>query len=407
MVKTSLPPGFRFHPTDVELMVYYLKRKVLGKKIHFDAIAEVEVFKNAPWDLPDKSCLKSKDLKWYFFCAREKKYASGARMKRATEFGYWKATGKDRPVQYNDKVVGMIKTLIFHQGKPPNGDRTNWVMHEYMLNDKDLLDQGVAQDSYVLTVVFQKDGIGPRNGAQYGAPFNEKDWSDNDEHDYSEFAGLPFQTVVPAPQIEANPETALADPTKSICNVVAPSSCMSDSQISSPNVLPSLPVVSMNNCEVENEGDDLDILLSQFVEEYIPDVHETERHDKPCQQNNFKQDIHSDDFFNDLDYVLADIGPVGQGGSSFSGYKHMYPLPEMLPNDDSTYLELLDLDRPLYSPPRVSALDQQMLGDYSYSNSDNNNNAPPSTSTSTNPVNHSSTSQNTFGFGKSDVNGWW
>lgn len=93
----------------------------------------------------DKSCLQSGDLKWYFFCPREKKYASGSRMNRATEFGYWKTTGKDRPVHYNDEVVGMIKTLIYHTGRPPRGDRTNWVMHEYRLEEKGLVDIGVVQ----------------------------------------------------------------------------------------------------------------------------------------------------------------------------------------------------------------------------------------------------------------------
>lgn len=91
------------------------------------------------------SCLQSGDLKWYFFCPREKKYASGARMNRATEFGYWKTTGKDRPVHYDDEVVGMIKTLIFHRGKAPRGDRTNWVMHEYRLKERNLADRNVVQ----------------------------------------------------------------------------------------------------------------------------------------------------------------------------------------------------------------------------------------------------------------------
>lgn len=47
----TLAPGFRFHPTDEELVIYYLKRKVCGKPFRFNAITEVDVYKSEPWDL--------------------------------------------------------------------------------------------------------------------------------------------------------------------------------------------------------------------------------------------------------------------------------------------------------------------------------------------------------------------
>ncbi|MFS7957598.1 putative transcription factor NAM family [Helianthus anomalus] len=49
---SSLAPGFRFHPTDEELVRYYLRRKICGKPFRFDAISDVEVYKVEPWDLP-------------------------------------------------------------------------------------------------------------------------------------------------------------------------------------------------------------------------------------------------------------------------------------------------------------------------------------------------------------------
>ncbi|CAI9108885.1 OLC1v1008587C2 [Oldenlandia corymbosa var. corymbosa] len=181
MVRSMLPPGFRFHPTDVELVMYYLKRKVMGKKLIFEAITELNIYKFSPWDLPGMSLLKMKDLEWFFFCPRERKYASGVRMNRATETGYWKTTGKDRPVLYNGNVVGKVRTLVFHLGSPPHGKRTDWVIHEYRLEDQNLADKGVAQDTYVLCKVFHKNGPGPKNGAQYGAPFQEEEWDDDSE----------------------------------------------------------------------------------------------------------------------------------------------------------------------------------------------------------------------------------
>ncbi|XP_058227936.1 NAC domain-containing protein 82-like [Rhododendron vialii] len=181
MTRTSLPPGFRFHPTDVELVMFHLKRKVTGKKVTFEVISELNIYKYSPWDLPDKSRLGSKDLEWFFFCPKETKYANGARMNRATECGYWKSTGKDRQVSYDGRIVGMVKTLVFHTGHPPKGDRTDWVMHEYRMMDEKLADGGVVQDAYVLCKVFKKSGPGPKNGAQYGAPFNEDDYDDDGE----------------------------------------------------------------------------------------------------------------------------------------------------------------------------------------------------------------------------------
>ncbi|KAI3716818.1 hypothetical protein L1987_67989 [Smallanthus sonchifolius] len=181
MARSSLIPGFRFHPTDVELVMYYLKKKLMGKKIIIDVVAEVNIYEFCPWDLPDKSSLKSGDLEWYFFCPKSKKYSSGDRANRATETGFWKATGKDRKVEYKGSPVATIKTLIFHLGHAGKGkgDRTNWVMHEYRMDDKQLANAGIVQDTYVLCRIFEKSGSGPKNGEQYGAPFNEEEWDDD------------------------------------------------------------------------------------------------------------------------------------------------------------------------------------------------------------------------------------
>lgn len=168
MDQVSLQPGFRFHPTDEELVSYYLKRKVRGQRFSFNAISEIDLYKFEPWDLPGKSCLQSRDLEWYFFNPKDRKYPNGSRTNRSTKDGYWKTTGKDRAVSSASKAVGMKKTLVYHRGRAPRGERTNWVMHEYRLE---------AQDSYVLCRVFQKSGPGPKNGEQYGAPFREEDWN--------------------------------------------------------------------------------------------------------------------------------------------------------------------------------------------------------------------------------------
>jgi len=63
MGPADLPPGFRFHPTDEELVNYYLKRKVHGLSIELDIIPEVDLYKCEPWELAGN--LKSKFIQLF------------------------------------------------------------------------------------------------------------------------------------------------------------------------------------------------------------------------------------------------------------------------------------------------------------------------------------------------------
>jgi hypothetical protein len=52
--EVRLPPGFRFHPTDEELVVQYLKRKVFSLPLPASIIPQVDLCKSDPWDLPGR-----------------------------------------------------------------------------------------------------------------------------------------------------------------------------------------------------------------------------------------------------------------------------------------------------------------------------------------------------------------
>ncbi|CAI9283015.1 unnamed protein product [Lactuca saligna] len=103
----DLPPGFRFHPTDEELISHYLYPKVSNINFSALAIGEVDLNKVEPWELPWRANL-----------------------------GYWKATGKDKEIFKEKSLVGMKKTLVFYKGRAPKGEKTDWVMHEYRLDGK-------------------------------------------------------------------------------------------------------------------------------------------------------------------------------------------------------------------------------------------------------------------------------
>lgn len=75
------------------------------------------------------------ETEWYFFSPRDRKYPNGARPNRATVSGYWKATGTDKAIHSGAKYVGVKKALVFYQGRPPKGGKTDWIMHEYRLSD--------------------------------------------------------------------------------------------------------------------------------------------------------------------------------------------------------------------------------------------------------------------------------
>ncbi|CAL0310650.1 unnamed protein product [Lupinus luteus] len=131
----NLPPGFRFHPTDEELVVQYLKKKTTSAPLPVHIIAEIDLYKFDPWELPAKAVFGENE--WYFFTPRDRKYPNGARPNRASTSGYWKATGTDKPVltSCGTQKVGVKKALVFYGGKPPRGIKTNWIMHEYRLVD--------------------------------------------------------------------------------------------------------------------------------------------------------------------------------------------------------------------------------------------------------------------------------
>ncbi|KAK7380655.1 hypothetical protein VNO78_33170 [Psophocarpus tetragonolobus] len=154
----DLPPGFRFHPTDEEIITCYLTEKVLNRDFSATAMGEADLNKCEPWDLPKKAKMGEKD--WYFFCQRDRKYPTGMRTNRATQSGYWKATGKDKEIyKGKNNLVGMKKTLVFYRGRAPKGEKTNWVMHEFRLEGKFSCYNlpKAAKDEWVVCKVFHKN----------------------------------------------------------------------------------------------------------------------------------------------------------------------------------------------------------------------------------------------------------
>ncbi|CAH9082026.1 unnamed protein product [Cuscuta europaea] len=130
MGDNNLPPGFRFTPTDEELVGHFLHRKAALLPCHPDVIPDLNLHSFDPWHLQGKAMAEGK--KWYFYSRR-----SSSRM---TENGFWKPVGVDEPIfsssgTAGDKV-GMKKCYAFYVGEQTEGAiKTDWVMHEYRLSN--------------------------------------------------------------------------------------------------------------------------------------------------------------------------------------------------------------------------------------------------------------------------------
>ncbi|PON61244.1 NAC domain containing protein [Parasponia andersonii] len=127
----KLPIGYRFCPTDEEVLLHYLKKKVHALPLPA-VIPEFDVYQTDPWGLPGD--VKEKR---YFFCNRKKDIVNNNQMhKRVSGSGFWKPISKDKVIvasELNNHAVGVRKTLVFRSGgkRLLQDSNTRWFMHEY------------------------------------------------------------------------------------------------------------------------------------------------------------------------------------------------------------------------------------------------------------------------------------
>ncbi|XVE78128.1 hypothetical protein DITRI_Ditri13aG0118900 [Diplodiscus trichospermus] len=129
--------GYRFHPTDVEL-IEYLQIKTFDRDSLVQVIDEVQdICESEPWELPGRSGLQTRDGLWYFMYPTKYKYRNSKLVSRTTMKGYWKPTGDPRDIIDPDTgvVIGSKKTLVFYKGRCKNKEKTCWVIHEYELKN--------------------------------------------------------------------------------------------------------------------------------------------------------------------------------------------------------------------------------------------------------------------------------
>eukprot|EP00253_Pinus_taeda_P004800 PITA_04800 len=125
-------PGFRFYPTEEELLDFYLNKRVQGPyPLSFHKIIPtLDLYRYDPWELPGLD-YDAGLTQWFFFVPRNKEKVC-PQTNRLTASGFWKATSLDRAI-HNKLLhcIGLKKTLLFYKGKGPRGEKTNCIMNEY------------------------------------------------------------------------------------------------------------------------------------------------------------------------------------------------------------------------------------------------------------------------------------
>ncbi|KAA8537666.1 hypothetical protein F0562_027344 [Nyssa sinensis] len=122
--------------TDEELCLS-LAKIIRGSPLPGNVLADVNPYQHMPSKLPDGV--------WYFICSEQKK---------DTEIGSWKAKGEACEIFANAAITGWRTTLEFYEGQAPNGQKTDWIMQEYMISDKGLCENSKPKESGLLLRVF-------------------------------------------------------------------------------------------------------------------------------------------------------------------------------------------------------------------------------------------------------------
>ncbi|KAM0903854.1 hypothetical protein ACQ4PT_018388 [Festuca glaucescens] len=226
-------PGFRFHPTEEELIEFYLRRKVEGRRFNVELITFLDLYRFDPWELPcTHSHIYTAQLRlilgsrltmvllislvlvamavigekeWFFYVPRDRKYRNGDRPNRVTASGYWKATGADRMIRgENSRPIGLKKTLVFYSGKAPKGVRSSWIMNEYRLppptTDADLF----CKSEISLCRVYKRSGIDDGHGRP----------SSSNAQAASARPGTSRAIMEPAGRLVSSPSSAPLSPTQ-------------------------------------------------------------------------------------------------------------------------------------------------------------------------------------------------
>ncbi|XP_062173469.1 NAC domain-containing protein 41-like [Alnus glutinosa] len=124
--RAMLPLGFRFMPTDEELISHYLVKKVKGEELSWDGIPDCDLYgEKPPWEI----C--GDQEKVYFFTTLKK--LSKNRVSRTAGCGVWHENCTVKIYDNRGDIIGARKLFNFNVKEGSTTKNSNWIMHEFSL----------------------------------------------------------------------------------------------------------------------------------------------------------------------------------------------------------------------------------------------------------------------------------
>nr|QSD99842.1 NAC family transcription factor [Melilotus albus] len=129
---TQLPVGFRFDPTDQELVDYYLTRKVCNQPLPI-SLLEIDVFRSEPWRLMEDNMTSFKHRGYFFFDTKNLRFEN--LNIRPVGNGEWRILKKNEELALSNKhFLGRKNTFVFWRMEGNQAVMTQWRMDEFFIS---------------------------------------------------------------------------------------------------------------------------------------------------------------------------------------------------------------------------------------------------------------------------------
>uniref|UniRef100_A0A2C9VQJ9 NAC domain-containing protein n=2 Tax=Manihot esculenta TaxID=3983 RepID=A0A2C9VQJ9_MANES len=147
-ILAQLPVGYKFLPTDEELVIHYLMNKLLNRLLPANIAPDIDASEfyskppnslsvSFPLSMVSPSC---GEREWYFFIHEHEDFLGKSRERIrmvGDGTGFWRSSGLEKYIRNSDGRVLAFKSRFFYfSGNDANAKKTHWKMDQYRLHNQ-------------------------------------------------------------------------------------------------------------------------------------------------------------------------------------------------------------------------------------------------------------------------------